>query len=62
MAQQQSDSYFPNSFLNAAVQNNQIINPSNSTLATTNSKCYFCGKNKYPRISCPTKDAVCHSC
>ena len=33
-----------------------------STLAVTNSKCFFCGQNRHPRTICPARDAVCKLC
>ena len=28
----------------------------------TQSKCYFCGLSRHPRVSCPAKDAICKNC
>ena len=32
------------------------------TVATTNTKCFFCGYNKHPRNKFPAKDASCNVC
>ena len=37
-------------------------NPSASTLATSDPKCFFCGSAKHSRAECPARDAVCRSC
>lgn len=31
-------------------------------LASTSTKCYFCGGSRHPRYKCPAKDATCNVC
>ncbi|KAA3670194.1 uncharacterized protein DEA37_0004694 [Paragonimus westermani] len=33
-----------------------------SNLAVTLPKCFFCGYNKHPRSKCPTREALCRNC
>lgn len=35
---------------------------SENTIAAINQKCYFCGNIRHPRIKCPAKNIICHSC
>lgn len=44
--------------------NQSTSSPSDSTLAATSKgqKCYFCGRSRHPRSSCPAREAVCKSC
>ena len=72
MAQKNSESYYrPNVHLpisaSASIESqlprdNQIQEESLAPVAAVNTKCFFCGLNRYPRSKCPAKDSVCDSC
>ena len=76
-AQKQSETYTSNLYqVNAATEklpprqtseieaieendSNFIIKPQ---LAASVSKCFFCGRNRHPRYSCPARDTFCNNC
>lgn len=52
---------------NDRVTKHEVLKPNlaeeeDSTLAASQSACYFCGRARHPRKFCPAKDAVCHKC
>ena len=69
MALEQSNSFqiIPNAYSAATPK---IIIPEETSssqteeniLAAANSKCYFCGYQRHPRLKCPAKDATCKNC
>ena len=45
-------------------RDHSVIDEANcaSSASFKNSKCFFCGNSRHPRVKCPARDAMCHQC
>lgn len=63
LAQAQSLSFGPPLHINALpTEPSEGSSAESQTLASTQQKCYFCGRDKHPRNSCPANNSICSHC
>ena len=64
MAQKQSQSYnMPTNPCGSTTKQEVTCNSDfHITSAVNGEKCFFCGRTRHPRLSCPARDATCRAC